>query len=130
METTLRDRIQTIPLGKSLGLRGAETYAFVARRPEGLVVECGWTVPEAHDDDADSYAYNPFKGVRATPPWVGRRQVCATPEEAADVYSAYKQAVAVRRLPAGGEVIGSVSREHWPHRAPCGAPAGDDDAKH
>ncbi len=99
----------TIPSGKSLGHRDTDTYYFVALRPEGLVVECGWTVPETYDDDPSSYNYNPFRNREETPAWVGRRQGCQTPEEALAVFQDYKMAVQTKCLPHGAH-IGSVVR--------------------
>jgi len=110
MDAALMQKIAAIPEGKSLGARTAETYYLVARRPEGLVVECGWTVPEQHQDDADSYTYNPFKGRAVTPPWVGRRAVCVSAAEAVEVYAGFKAAVLSRQIPSTGETIGSVTR--------------------
>jgi|RhiMethySRZTD1v2_1073278.scaffolds.fasta_scaffold896908_2 hypothetical protein len=110
MEATLITTIEAIPPGQSWGVRKADTYAIVANRPEGLVVECGWTVPEQYDDDPESYGYNPFKGRAATPAWIGRRQLCATATDAATVYVAYKTAITQRAMPRGGDIIGSVRR--------------------
>ena len=110
MDTALMAKIAAIPLGKSFGTRGPDTYAFIVHRPEGLVVECGWTVPETDSDDPESYSYNPFKGRTATPAWIGRRQVCTSAPEAAAVYTAYKEAVSRSRVVEGGETIGSVCR--------------------
>ena len=108
--TELEQKIQRIPAGKTLSIRTADTYVQVANRPEGLVVECGWVVPERHEDDANSYTYCPFKGRSETPPWVGKRYAASGLADAATIYADWKEAVAGRRVPTGGEKIGSVIR--------------------
>jgi len=110
MSTTL-DTVRALPVGKSFGFRRRDVYALICHRPlEGLVVECGWVVPETYDDDPSSYGYNPFRDRLDTPAWVGRRYVCSSAVEAAEVYAGYKTAIHSRQIPCRGEPIGSVQR--------------------
>lgn len=104
------DAIQRIPAGRALSSRSPNHYVQCARRDGQYVVECGWAVPEAHDDDPESSTYHPFSD-RRTKAWVGRETSTTDPERAAELFLAYQAAVESRRGSAlVGHVIGSVTR--------------------
>jgi|SRR6185295_5462241 len=102
--------VEAIAEGRVKTAKTKTAFALIAKRAGHYEVECGWVVPEAHDDDYLSSTYHPFAADRMCP-WVGRRVVTADPVEARDVYLAYKADVFARRVPARGEIIGSVTRE-------------------
>ncbi len=102
--------ITTIPEGRSLSNRQAQQFVHCARRRGQFVVECGWAVNEAYEDDYQSTTYHPFRPSRPQP-WVGRSVTTDYPAEAARLYDEYKAAVfAMRGHELAGEAIGSVLR--------------------
>lgn len=91
------------------GVHDAHTFTCVRKRGAHYEVDCGWRTPEAYDDDYMSHTYQPLQGGAA--PWVGRRVVVDTLDEAV---AAYDEAVAAMAAGSGyprpGTEIGSVSR--------------------
>ena len=91
------------------GVADHHLFACVRRRAGVWEVDCGWRVYEAHDDDYMSHTYQPLTGGPA--PWVGRRLVVDTLDEAATAFDEALDAVTARRVTALlGDHIGSVSR--------------------
>lgn len=109
-QTTTR-AIKNIPEGRTWSQRSPQTYVQCARRDGQYVVECGWVVPEAYDDDPGASTYHPFRPSVAQP-WVGRQAPSTTdPEQAVRLYDEYESAIQARRgNTLAGEVIGSVTR--------------------
>ena len=95
--------------GRCKAARDRSRFASLARRDGRYVIECGWAVPEADEDDHLSSTYHPFADGRPCP-WVGRQVTTADPAEALAVYESYKDDVWARRVPSRGEKIGSVNR--------------------
>lgn len=110
-QTKLVDAIRGIPEGRTWSARSPREFVHCARRDGQYVVECGWVVPEGHDDDPGSSTYHPF-GARGPVAWVGRQAPSTTdPERATRLYLEYQTAVQTRRgNTLAGEVIGSVFR--------------------
>ncbi len=109
MTGTTQEKIAGIPRGKTFSNRADDTFIHVRRTAVGFELECGWTVPEAHDDDADSYTYHPFR-TNTPRPWVGRKTQTQTSEQAAEVYERWLTHLRQRTAPIDGQVIGSVNR--------------------
>jgi len=104
----LTDKILALEEGKCLSVRQCDYFALVALREGQYVVECGWVVPEAFDDDPGSYSYQPFNGDQA---WVGMRHIATSPQDAADTYVQWRGKVASKQVVKDGEIkIGSVRR--------------------
>lgn len=104
------DTIRGIPEGRTWSSRSAQTFVHCARRGGLYAIECGWAVPEAHDDDYMSSTYHPFRPADPQP-WVGRSVTTTDPEEAARLFTEFKSAVAAYQGSAiAGEAIGSVFR--------------------
>lgn len=100
--------------GQSVGARAAQRFAQIAPQTGGgYTVMCGWAVPEAYGDDHDScLGHAAFFSPPTPQPWVGREYRFGDDEkrEAVACYVTVKAAVFARRVPDGGDVIGSVSR--------------------
>lgn len=109
MTNEYAEKIAAIPVGKTFGTRAENQFCFVRREGSAYEVWCGWVVPEAYDDDYDSYSIHPFKPERPQP-WVGKQFQTESPEEAATVYLEYKAAVGARQAPKTGKTVGSVAR--------------------
>ncbi len=108
---TLQD-IESIKAGKVFSCKTTTDFTLVAIRDGSYEVECGYVVPEGHDDDYMSTTYHPLKGGDPKP-WIGRKIKCSDAAEAHKYYEAWKAIIATRKLPPmGGGVIkiGSVSR--------------------
>jgi hypothetical protein len=107
----IQSMIENLKPGKCTSVR--EDKRFVEASPAaegGYEVECGWTVPEAHDDDYMSFGGpSPFKGGRMAP-WVGRRVVVPTTAEAAEIFVRWYATISQRKTVVEGNKIGSVSR--------------------
>lgn len=104
--------VEQIAEGACKASRDTRWFAQLSRRGGKLVVETGWVVPEAYDDDAGASVSFPFRGQSSPVAWVGRRVETDSAAEALSVYGQFKAAYgssgAMSRLP--GEKIGSVSR--------------------
>lgn len=101
--------VETIPEGRAWSMRERTRYVTCARREGQLVVEMGWVVPEAYDDDYECASYHPFKHLC---PWVGRERICTTSQEAAETYNEWRNALLTDRATSiEGTVIGSVCRD-------------------
>lgn len=103
--------IAAIPEGRAKTSCANHCFAMCTKRDGQWVIEAGWTVPEADEDDFMSFNFHPFKDGRPRP-WCGKRMSTLDPAEALRLYEAAKEAVYGSRgdiLP--GEVIGSVVRE-------------------
>jgi hypothetical protein len=110
--TITADDVQGIQPGRAKASRTEAAFCSLTNRNGAYVVECGWVVPEADEDDHGSCTYQPFRSPRARP-WVGREVSTTDAAEAACLYETYKSAVfaggaSVRDLP--GTVTGSVHR--------------------
>ncbi len=104
-------QIRAIPPGKAYAGRGDDLYYLCASRGGMYVVECGWLVQEAYDDDPGCSTYWPFAGRLRHDAWVGREVSTRDADEAARLYEQYRAAVLARRgadLP--GSRIGNVVR--------------------
>lgn len=99
------EQVQAIAEGRSKAARTRSFFASLAKRGGKYVVETGWVVPEANEDDAGASVGMPFADQRRPLPWVGRQVVTSDPAEALAVYLAYKEQDHSR-----GETIGSVVR--------------------
>lgn len=104
--------VEQLAEGRCKASRDKRWFASLTRRGGNLVVETGWVVPEADEDDAGASNWFPFLGQTRPLEWVGRRTEAASAEEALRVYVTYKEAygssAALARLT--GELIGSVQR--------------------
>lgn len=99
------EQVVAIEEGRSKAARTRSFFASLAKRGGQYVVETGWVVPEADEDDAGASVGMPFAEQRKPLPWVGRKVVTGDPAEALAVYLAYKANDHSR-----GEKIGSVTR--------------------
>lgn len=111
---TITNLLSNLKPGQSVGARTAQRFVQVApQETGGYTVMCGWAVPEAYGDDHDScLGHAAFFSPPTSQPWVGREYRFGDNElpEAVACYAAVKEAVYARRIPEGGDVIGSVSR--------------------
>lgn len=113
--TDMETKIANIPTGKTFGSIGQQRTCVVRKLGNGQYqIDAAWEVPESHDDDADSYAYHPFKHPSGSPRsgvcWVGRRVTTDSVADAAATYEEFKTAINSYATPTRGEVIGSVRR--------------------
>lgn len=99
------ESIKEMAEGRCKASRDHRWFAQLARRGGEFVVETGWIVPEADEDDPGAVNLMPFLNQRKPEAWVGRRVITSDPAEALAVYTAYKENDYSR-----GEKIGSVHR--------------------
>lgn len=103
----LRDAVEGSKNCRKKQLIGSSAMIRVRHDGSCFQVECGWVVPEGHDDDPSSCMDQPFGAVAA---WAGRRYAVSDDEQAARCLAALRQTLMQRGTPPGGEKIGSVAR--------------------
>lgn len=106
----LASKIANLKTGYMHGtnLKGKVGGAYVRPKNEGFECEVVWTVPEAYGDNPTSFA--PRGDIRVGACYVGRKLLCATAEEAAQVYVEMKAGLLERKGYSRGEKIGNVTR--------------------